>query len=52
MRYSLKATLITAGIAPPVLAWLWMAVGYFLIYYLLLAAIYVGAVVLILDDRS
>jgi hypothetical protein len=52
MRYSLRAMLIAASIAPPLLAWSWMAVGYFLIYYLLLAAIYLGAVVLILDDRN
>lgn len=48
MRYSLKTMLIAGAIAPPVLAWLWMALGYFLF----LPAIYVIAVVLILDDRT
>ncbi|HZL91165.1 MAG TPA: hypothetical protein VFB96_22550 [Pirellulaceae bacterium] len=52
MRYSVRSMLIAAAIAPPLLAWSWMAVGYFLIAYVFLGAIYVGAVVLILDDRS
>ncbi len=48
MRYNLKALLIAGAVAPPVLAWLWMAFGYFLF----LPVIYVIAVVLILDDRT
>jgi len=48
MRYNLKTILIAEAIAPPVLAWLWMAFGYFLIF----PAIYVAAIVLILDDHT
>jgi hypothetical protein len=45
MRYSLRMLLIAATVGPPVIAWLWMVMGYFLF----LPAIYVAAIVLILD---
>ena len=48
MRFSLRGMMIAVAIAPPVLAWLWMVFGYFLI----LAAIYSIAVVLLIDDRT
>lgn len=48
MRYNLKALLIAGAVAPPVLAWLWLALGFFMF----LPAIYVIAVVLILDDHT
>ena len=48
MRYNLKALLIAEAVAPPVLAWLWMALGFFMF----LPAIYVITIVLLLDDRT
>jgi hypothetical protein len=48
MRYSLKTMLIAGAIAPPVLAWLWMALGYFF----LLPALYGIVVLLVLDDHA
>ncbi len=48
MRFSLRMLLIALTIGPPVVAWLWMAMGYFLF----MPAVYVLAVVLILDTEA
>ena len=48
MRYNLRTMLIAGAIAPPLLAWLWLAFGFFLI----LPAIYAIAIVLILDGHT